>query len=247
MRLTVLLLAAESGAKQERWAKYMRGPKQFVEVQGERLVERTLRLSRSYIDCDIYLLALDDEFSSLPVTRLVPNQFATKAHSVLGALDAWGFGELIILYSDVYYSEKAFSTLMNTPGTHFFGRSGRSAFTFKNYGELFAVRVAQEDKACFVEVLRQSVRNYTLTGQQSFWVVYRLMAGLPIDKHLVENELFVEVHDETDDVDFPQDVNRLVDAVEKRPGWRVRFIARRLSLWNKRRRDRFRERLGRLK
>ena len=109
------------------------------------------------------------------------------------------------------------------------------------------MRVAQEDKACFVEVLRQSVRNYTLTGQQSFWVVYRLMAGLPIDKHLVENELFVEVHDETDDVDFPQDVNRLVDAVEKRPGWRVRFIARRLSLRNKRRRDRFRERLGRLK
>lgn len=49
VRLTVFVLAAESGGKQDRWARYMKGPKQFVEVMGKRLlselyacVERTL-------------------------------------------------------------------------------------------------------------------------------------------------------------------------------------------------------------
>lgn len=59
------------------------------------------------------------------------------------------------------------------------------------------------------------------------------MAGFPVDKHRVETSLFVNIHDETDDVDFPQDVQRLIEAVEKRPEWRVRFLMRRLSLWNK--------------
>jgi len=67
------------------------------------------------------------------------------------------------------------------------------------------------------------------------------MAGFPVDVHKVEDRLFIDIHDETDDIDFPHDVQRLVDAVEKRPKWRVRFWLRRASLWNKRRRDRMRE------
>ena len=43
------------------------------------------------------------------------------------------------------------------------------------------------------------------------------MAGFPVDVHKVEDRLFVDIHDETDDIDFPHDVQRLVDAVEKRP------------------------------
>lgn len=247
VRLTVFVLAAESGGKQDRWARYMKGPKQFVEVMGEALIERTLRLCRAHFDHDVYLLTLGDLFNSLPVIKLVPKCFATKAHSVLSVLDVWEAGDLVILYSDVYYSDAAFSTVMKTPGTHFFGRGGRSAFTFKNYGELFAIRVAWEDKLCLVEMLGQCVSNYENSGQQSFWGLYRLMAGFPVDKHKVETSLFVNIHDETDDIDFPQDVQRLIEAVEKRPEWRVRFLMRRLSLWNKKRRDRWRELRGRIR
>lgn len=96
-------------------------------------------------------------------------------------------------------------------------------------------------------MLGQCVSNYENSGQQSFWGLYRLMAGFPVDKHRVETSLFVNIHDETDDVDFPQDVQRLIEAVEKRPEWRVRFLMRRLSLWNKKRRDRWRELRGRIR
>ena len=241
MQLTVFVLAAENGVKQERWASFMKCPKQFIEVMGEALIHRTLRLCGLHFKCDIHLLAINGLYDSLPVIKLVPESFATKAHSVLSVLDEWKGGDLVVLYSDVYYSDAAFQCVLHTPGTHFFGRAGRSAFTFKNYGELFALRVAWDDKDYLSEMLHVCVDNYGRTGQQSFWALYRLMAGFPVDKHRVESRLFIEMHDETDDIDFPQDVQRIVDAVEKRPKWRIRFWLRRASLWNKQRRDRVRE------
>ncbi|MCJ8168959.1 hypothetical protein [Atopomonas sediminilitoris] len=240
MQLTVFILAAESGAKHERWANYMETPKQFINVRGEALIGRTVRLCQEHGEHATYILTLGALFDALPVNKLVPTCFATKAHSVLSVLNAWQGGDLVVLYSDVYYSDAVFGRVMNTAGTHFFGRSGRSAFTFKNYGELFAVRIAWHDKARFSDVLNQCVADYECTGQQSFWALYRRMAGLPNDGHYVESTLFIEVHDETDDIDFPHDVQRVTEAVEKRVDWRMRFLARRLSLWNKRRRDRFR-------
>lgn len=245
MQLTVFVLAAESGQKQHRWDAHVEVPKQFTDVLGETLIDRTLRLCRVYVDQGVYLLTQSKFFDSLPAVKLVPERAVTKAHSVLSVLEIWRSGELLLLYSDVYYSDAAFCTIMQTPGTHFFGRGGRSAFTFKNYGELFAVRLAWEDKARFVDALNACVSLYERTGQQSFWALYRMMAGFSVDQNKIEDTLFIDIHDETDDIDFPQEVKFLIDALEKRPEWYVRFWLRRASLWNKRRRDHSRcKRLG---
>ncbi|NQD92438.1 hypothetical protein HP532_07215 [Pseudomonas sp. CrR25] len=237
MGLTVFVLAAESGSRQERWEVLMKEPKQLTKVLGETLIERTLRLCALHVKQSAYVLTQLEDFDQLPAIRVYPPCSSTKAHSILSMLHLWDGGDLLLLYSDVYYSAAAFQTIMQTHGTHFFGRGGRSAFTFKNYGELFAVRVAWADRARFVEMLQAAVTHHLHTGQQSFWILYRLMAGLPVDSRALEEALFVEIHDETDDIDFPHEVAQLVAALEKRPGWRVRYWFRLLSLWNKRRRD----------
>jgi hypothetical protein len=234
---TVFVLAAESGAKQDRWEAHMTSPKQLTQVLGETLVERTLRLCAQHVGQSAYILTQREDFDRLPAVKVNPQCSITKAHSVLSMLHLWNGGDLLLLYSDVYYSSAAFQTIMQMHGTHFFGRGGRSAFTFKNYGELFAVRVAWKDRARFIEALTAAVAHHLNTGQQSFWILYRLMARLPVDSRVLEKALFVEIHDETDDIDFPHEVARLIAALEKRPGWRVRYWYRLLSLWNKRRRD----------
>ncbi|BCG27483.1 hypothetical protein TUM18999_56740 [Pseudomonas tohonis] len=237
--ITVLILAAETGQKLERWERDAL-PKQFIEVQGETLIGRTLRLLSEQGITMPWLVTASSAFAALPAISWCPLNSETKAHSLLAAESLWVNGDLLVLYSDVYYSEAAFKSLLSISGTRFLGRSGRSAYTFKNYGELFAIRIASEDRSAALDALARMVLHHQRTNDQSFWNFYRLMAGLPLDGESMEQRLFIDVHDETDDVDFVEDVPMLLEAIEKPLRWRARYLLRRLSLLNKARRDRAR-------
>ena len=238
--LAVLILAAESGIKQERWSAPTT-PKQLIEVRGETLLGRTLRLLEERGAPLPWLLTASEALTSYPVFSWCPLQRQTKAHSLLAAEAVVGEGDLLVLYSDVYYSEAAIDTILACHETRFYGRDGRSAYTFKNYGELFAARIAGADRAHARAALERAVAFYQDTGNQSFWTYYRLMAGLPVaDRKAIERRVFVDIHDESDDVDFAEEVLFLLDAINKPLRWRLRHLLRRLSLANKRRRDRAR-------
>lgn len=237
--ITVLILAAESGQKHERW-EHGAVPKQFIEVRGETLIGRTLRLLSERGITMPWLVTSSSAFAALPAISWCPLNNETKAHSLIAAESLWKLGDLLVLYSDVYYSEAAFESLLSSSGTRFMGRSGRSAYTFKNYGELFAIRIASQDRATARDALERAVLHYERTRDQSFWNFYRLMAGLPLDGESMEERMFMDVHDETDDIDFVEDVPMLLEAIEKPLRWHVRYLVRRLSLLNKARRDRAR-------
>ena len=238
--LAVLILAAESGVKQTRWAESA-VPKQLIQVRGEALLARTLRLLAERGVQAPWLLTASEALASYPVPSWCPLQRETKAHSLLAAEAVTAAGDLLVLYSDVYYSEAAIDTILASQGTRFYGRDGRSAYTFKDYGELFAVRIADTDRGRARDALERAIRFYQDTGNQSFWSFYRLMAGLPLsDSKAIERRVFVNIHDETDDVDFVEEVPLLLAAIDKPLSWRLRHLVRRLSLANKRRRDRTR-------
>lgn len=238
--LAVLILAAESGVKQTRWAESA-VPKQLIQVRGEALLARTLRLLAERGVQAPWLLTASEALASYPVPSWCPLQRETKAHSLLAAEAVTAAGDLLVLYSDVYYSEAAIDTILTSQGTRFYGRDGRSAYTFKDYGELFAVRIADTDRGRARDALEHAIRFYQDTGNQSFWSFYRLMAGLPLaDSKAIERRVFVNIHDETDDVDFVEEVPLLLAAIDKPLSWRLRHLVRRLSLANKRRRDRAR-------
>lgn len=238
--LAVLILAAESGVKQTRWAESA-APKQLIQVRGEALLARTLRLLAERGVQAPWLLTASEALASYPVPSWCPLQRETKAHSLLAAEAVTAAGDLLVLYSDVYYSEAAIDTILASQGTRFYGRDGRSAYTFKDYGELFAVRIADTDRGRARDALERAIRFYQDTGNQSFWSFYRLMAGLPLsDSKAIERRVFVNIHDETDDVDFVEEAPLLLAAIDKPLSWRLRHLVRRLSLANKRRRDRAR-------
>jgi hypothetical protein len=238
--LTVLILAAESGVKHERWAAPST-PKQLISVRGETILGRTLRLLKERGVTDPWLLTGSEALARYPVLTWCPLQRDTKAHSLLSADALIGGGSVLVLYSDVYYSEAAMTKILASGQTRFYGRDGRSAYTFKDYGELFAVHIASEDRERARLALSEAIALYQRTGNQSFWAFYRLMAGLPLeDSKAIERYLFVDVHDETDDIDFAEEVPLLLEAIDKPLRWRVRHLLRRLSLANKKRRERAR-------
>lgn len=238
--LTVLILAAESGIKQERWTSQS-APKQLISVRGETLLGRTLRLLEERGVSQPWLLTASEALARYPSLSWCPLERDTKAHSLLSADALAGCGGLLVLYSDVYYSEAAITKILACEDTHFYGRDGRSAYTFKDYGELFAVRIAAHDRERARQALADAIAFYQRTGNQSFWAFYRLMAGLPLDDNkAIERRIFVDVHDETDDIDFAEEVPLLLAAIDKPLRWRVQHLLRRLSLANKRRRERAR-------
>ncbi len=240
-RISVVILAAESGIKHERWAD-TETPKQLINVQGETLLERTLRLLQAHDIRRPWLLTTSEVLANHAVRALCPLDRDTKAHSLLCASALLNQDDLLVLYSDVYYSEAAIATILGGEGTHFYGRDGRSAYTFKNYGELFAARIAAADRKRAQVALETAIDIYSRTGDQSFWTFYRLMAGLPVeDRKAIERRCFVDLHDETDDIDFAHEVPMLLDAINKPIRWRVRHVLRRLSLMNKKRRDQSRK------
>lgn len=236
--LTVVILAAESGVKRERWTAAS-APKQLIEVRGETLLGRTLRMLEAHGVQRPWLLTADETLARLPVRAWCPVCRDTKADSLLSVRPLWQGGDLLVLYSDVYYSEAAFEAIFAREGTCFFGRDGRSAYTFKNYGELFALRIAAADRPRARQALEATVDYHRRTGNQSFWTFYRLMAGLPLeDMKAIERDCFVDIHDETDDIDFVEEVPHLLAALDKPLSWRLRHLLRRLSLLNKKRRER---------
>ena len=110
--ITVLILAAESGHKLDRWEQGAL-PKQFIEVQGETLIGRTLRLLSEQGITMPWLVTASPAFAALPAISWCPLNNETKAHSLLAAESLWVSGDLLVLYSDVYYSEAAFKSLLS--------------------------------------------------------------------------------------------------------------------------------------
>lgn len=68
--LTVLILAAESGAKQTRWAEPT-APKQLIQIQGETLLGRTLRLLAERGVKAPWLLTASEAFCSRCVSPML--------------------------------------------------------------------------------------------------------------------------------------------------------------------------------
>lgn len=239
-RLTVLILAAENGFKEERWESESGSSKQFVKILGESVLQRTLRLLGKYGVEAPYLLTTRCEFNDFSAVCWCPLVSTTKAHSVIASECLWAEGDVLIIYSDVYFTESAFRLIMSDTVTRFYGRQGRSAYTFKNYGEIFAIRIASADKSLALGALRKAVEHYENTGNQSFWVFHRLLSGIDVESKEVGRKYFYQIHDETDDLDHFSEVEHLVAALEKKLEWRVKYIIRRISLWNKLRRNYFR-------
>lgn len=204
--MTKVIIAA--GGKATRWGNYLGVPKHKIEIDGETISDRTIRLFKEH-ELDAILL--------------------TEGRSVFGDLDKiyssykyWNEeGRTIIVFGDVYFTEEAIQKIVDYPHTEFtvFGRIFESQLTGKGYGELFAVSFYENN---INEIIRNIKRvrelyNRGCVRSANLWALYRSMQHFPDDlmDHHYCGDNFVNIDDWTEDFDYSFDFDRWLENYNK--------------------------------
>lgn len=203
----------------------------FIKINGERLVDRTIRLLRELgindiavsvpLDCnlmddlDVEVLKIQNDFG-----------FKTEYSTFMGSYaDAFYITDEPVCYlmGDVFYSKAALKTIIDkdTDDILFFATHEPFAEGYpKSYCEQLAFKVVNQDH--LHQALKQ-FREYENMGRVNWpfcrspllWEIYQLCAGLPVNNIIIESPIFVGVHDFASDVDYDFEIPELERAVKE--------------------------------
>ena len=183
--------------KGTRWQNYNDIPKHLIEIGGETLLGRTVRLLKEGDpDCEVIITSHDSRYEVPGARRYEPLDNNLEIDRFTEELIE---DEVCFLYGDTFYSENAMSTiqLTQTDDMMFFG-NGRSIVAIKVAdGELFRGHVDR-------------VRDLFLAGKIEKcigWQVYQSFTGLPFGEKQI-GEKFLVLEDGTEDFNSPEDYNR---------------------------------------
>jgi len=111
-----IIMAAGQG---KRWNDYLGVPKHLVEINGETLLGRTTRLLKKYNINDYVITSSDPRYAQYGPTIPQSDNDCEIDRFEESVID----GPVCYLYGDVYYTEEAIKTIINTPAldVQFFG------------------------------------------------------------------------------------------------------------------------------
>lgn len=187
-------------------------PKQLIEVNGERLTDRTIRLLKENGIEDISISSNNPIFDSCGVPRLEHNNpyTLTKDGNTGYWVDAFYPTEepTTYLYGDVYYSENCIKTIINTPTEDilFFASTipCRPNY-FKQWEEPFAFKVVNQKRFREgIEICKQKRDAGQTNREPVSWELYRVLNGIDINTHIIDKN-FIAVNDESVDIDCLED------------------------------------------
>ena len=217
-------------------------PKQLLKVNGESLVERTIRLLRENGVKDIYISSNNPVFDNFGVERLVhENDFEcygedeNKKSSKCWLNAYYPTDEpACYLHGDVYFSDEAIKIIVNTPvkETMFFctydwtdGEKDKRNYKGR---EPFAYKVENQEKFrnAINKILNMVDNGYFKNGLPPIvWHLYRYLNGYDIKPDAKEwtdvNNIFqskgdyIVINDYTTDIDHPEDVAVLEEWLKK--------------------------------
>lgn len=194
-----------ANGKGRRWGNFGGRPKHLIEIDGETLLARTVRLLQERDPCAEIVISSADERCETPgAHRHVPLRNECEidrfAHELI-------CDDVCFLYGDTYYSEHIMDELMSSEVTDmlFFGSSHT----------IFAVLAhnASSMKRCVdaVRSLYQSGKIDMCKG----WQLYQFYADLPLGPPCTGSN-FVFVDDITRDFNSPPDLKAFLDSEERR-------------------------------
>ena len=198
--------------------KQFETPKQLTKINGEILIERTIRLLKENNIREIYISSNNPIFDEFGVKRLIndKNKWIYQESEKNYWLDAFYpyFNEndkVVYLWGDVYFSEKAIKTIVEYK-THkdiLFGTSDAKNKYHQNWGEPFAYKVNNYKN--FINSIEEVKKLYDkglINRQPIVWELYRYMHKLDINTQRITED-YVCIDDETIDIDSPEEVKEL--------------------------------------
>ena len=193
---------------------YFDKPRQLEVVNGEILVERTIRLLRKHGIKDISISTNYTDFDYLKVPILKhKNTYKTEKDKVKGYwCDAFYPTDepVCYIFGDVYFSEDAIKTIVNTDTNdiEFFASMPPFATNYpKKYEEPFALKVVN------TEHLKEAIRitkEYEDDGKFNrkpiMWELWTIIKDTPINE-IKHN--YIPINDYTSDIDRKSDIPKL--------------------------------------
>lgn len=200
------------GGSQKRW----NGPgyKHMTEIHGRPILWRTF----DQVNGLVVVVASPGQFDAMVSGYDGPASFTLCDSSVT---NWWAEGFLatrkmwtdrnVCLLGDVYFTHDGFRACQ-AGGLHVIGRAGPSPYTGAQWGETFALCWDAEHADAVIAAHEQAIKHAkgypSGVGRDPLgcplgtpWQSYRSLAGIPMEEHRAEGEIWVEINDWTDDVD----------------------------------------------
>jgi hypothetical protein len=207
------VIIAASGS-QSKWGRHLGVPSHLAPLtrhDGQPLIERTIEQLSAY-GHEVHLLTPNDPaYLHLQATRHIVQEY--KQSEFEASRPFWDpEGRTILFLGDVYFSDQAIERIMHYGKRQYmaFGRFGPSRITGTPYGELFAASWYGEHIIQMDAYLRNvhAIRASGKITRPPGWMLLRSWQRTPLQRHKVLPKHFIEINDETDDIDFPVDYER---------------------------------------
>lgn len=182
--------------KGTRWANYMGIPKHLVEINGEPIIARTVRLLNEMMDgeCEVIITSHDERYEFEGSRRHEPLNNNLEIDRFTQELIA---DNTCFLYGDTYYTEEALEQILEAEidDILFFG----------NTKSIVAIDV--KDSA-FFEKHVSNVRQLFIEGKIEKcvgWQVYQSITGQDFSKKAELGDKFVVLDAKTTDINTPEE------------------------------------------
>ena len=183
--------------KGTRWNNYHNIPKHFIEIDGETLLARTVRLLRENdARADIVITSHDPRYEVPGARRYEPQNNHLEIDRFTEELIA---DDVCFLYGDTFYSESVIQKIADTPA--------EKLLFFGNERSIVAIKVA--DGALFRQHVDRVLALF-LAGKIEKcigWQVYQSFEGLPFGEKTIAAD-YILIQDGTEDFNSPADYNR---------------------------------------
>lgn len=180
-------------------------PRQLVKIRGERILDRTIRLLRENGVKEISITATDPAFHGVDANII--EYYQAEVGTWINCFPAIE-GQITFLFGDVYFSENAIKTIVNTETdcVEFFASAPPFSSLYKKpWAEPFAFKVVDMEffRECIKKVSRY--KNDGLFRRDPIaWEVWQVIKGTPIN--LIDYSNYTVINDYTCDIDCEADV-----------------------------------------
>lgn len=207
-------------------------PRQLVEINGEPLLKRTIRLLKENGIENIILTGKDKRYKELGVKLYSSekNDYDYINHTGywLNAFDFELMNEPVcFIWGDVYFSEEAIKTIVETDtnSTMFFcSYNNESEYYIKKHDEPLAYKVVDTDlfKEHIIRV--KEMKDKGLCCREPIvWEVYRSIHGQDINTHEMTTD-FVAINDISCDIDSVKDAEEIEYQIRRKNMIKVEVI-----------------------
>lgn len=205
-----------ANGSETKWDDHRGGPRHFVEVDGERLLDRTVRQFGAHGEV---VVTGPDQRYKLPVAALyVPRDEPENldADILLSTRALWASNQrTLVVLGDTWFTDAAIDAIVGLADRLWFyvGREDGSRYSGTDYGEIFALSFWPEHQASLLEAAHEIRRRQRDEGlwRGGLWEHYRLLVGVDPLEHRIAGH-FLEIDDETDDFDFGPRFEAWLDA-----------------------------------